>query len=256
MVKRGVGGLLAGAAAVAVGYGAPGITAVGPVRRRLAPRLAGLGRPDHVALTFDDGPDPRSTPRFLAALDAHRVRATFFMLGPMVTAAPQLAADIAAAGHEVGVHGWEHRYAVLRGPRALHDDLARARDAIAEATGTAPARYRPPYGVLSSGALMAAHRLGLQPVLWSCWGREWACGATPGSVFQTLTRDLAGGATVLLHDSDCTSPPGAAAAALGALPWLLEECAERGLSVGALAEHRPKQPLSKAGSVRQSSGPR
>ncbi len=228
---------MAGLAGLAVGYAGPGITAIGPVRRRLFPALAGVGPAGHVALTFDDGPDPRCTPRFLALLDSRGVRATFFMLGPMVAAAPGLAAEVAAAGHEVGVHGWDHRYAVLRGPWALHDDLARARDAIAEATGTEPRLYRPPYGVLSSGALRAARKTGLRPVLWSNWGREWVRGATPGSVYQTLARNLSGGATVLLHDSDCTSPAGSADAALGALPSLLDECAARGLSVGTAAEH-------------------
>jgi hypothetical protein len=77
----------------------------------------------------------------------------------------------------------------------------------------------------------------VQPVLWTCWGREWARGATPDSVYRTLLANLGGGGTVLLHDSDCTSPPGAADAALAALPWLLDECARRGLSVGPLAEH-------------------
>ncbi len=122
----------------AVAHGGPGLTALAPVRRRF-PRWPGLSAPDHVALTFDDASDPRFTPGFLAALDARRVRATFFLLGPMVQAAPGLAAEIAAAGHEIGVHGWDHRYATVRGPRALHDDLARARDTIAAATGTAPA---------------------------------------------------------------------------------------------------------------------
>jgi peptidoglycan/xylan/chitin deacetylase (PgdA/CDA1 family) len=228
--------VLAGGAAIAVAQGAPGLTGLAPVRR-LFPGLAGAGAADHVALTFDDGPDPRSTPRFLAALAAHRVHATFFLLGPMVQAAPQLAAQIAAAGHEIGVHGWAHRYATLRGPRALHDDLARACDTIAAATGTVPRLYRPPYGVLSAGALIAARSLRLRPILWSTWGREWAAGATPASVQTTLASTLAGGATVLLHDSDAAAPPGSAAAALGALPWLLDECTRRGLRVGPLAEH-------------------
>ena len=225
-------GLLAGgAAALAVAQGAPGLTALAPVRRRF-PGLAGAGAAGHVALTFDDGPDPGFTPRFLATLASRRVRATFFLLGPMVQAAPRLAAEIAAGGHEIGVHGWDHRYATVRGPRALHDDLARACDTVAAATGTVPRLYRPPYGVLSASALIAAHRLGLRPVLWTTWGREWAPGATPGSVRATLARTLGGGGTVLLHDSDCTAPSGKAAAALGALPWLLDECACRGLRVG------------------------
>jgi peptidoglycan-N-acetylglucosamine deacetylase len=232
-----LGGAAVALAGLAAGQGAPGITAIGPVRRRFFPGLAGQGRAGHVALTFDDGPDPASTPSFLATLDAHRIRATFFLLGPMVRADRPLAAEVAAAGHEIGVHGWAHRYATLRSPWALYDDLARAYDTIAEVTGAAPRWYRPAYGVLSAGSLLACHRLGLRPVLWTCWGREWDRGATPDSVQATLSRTLAGGATVLLHDSSATARPGAAAAALGALPWLLGECTVCGLAVGPLAEH-------------------
>jgi peptidoglycan/xylan/chitin deacetylase (PgdA/CDA1 family) len=227
--------LLAGGATLAIAQGAPGLTALAPVRR-LFPRLAGAGRPDHVALTFDDGPDPRFTPRLLATLDARRVHATFFLLGPMAQAAPGLAAEIASAGHEIAVHGWEHRYATVRGPGALHD-VARACDTIAAVTGALPRLYRPPYGVLSAGALIAARRLELRPILWSSWGREWAPGATPGSVQATLASTLDGGATVLLHDSEAAAPAGTAAAALGALPWLLDECGRRGLRTGPIAGH-------------------
>jgi len=225
------------AAGLAIAQAGPGVTAVGPLRRRLFPRLAGLGRPDHVALTFDDGPDPASTPAFLDVLAARQLHATFFMLGSMVARTPQLAAEIAAAGHEIAVHGWAHRYTILRSPWDVSSDLARAHDAVSAATGQRPRFFRPPYGVLSSGAILAARRLGLTPVLWSCWGREWAPGATPDSVFATVAAHLTGGATILLHDSDCTSPAGAASAALGALPWLLDECSARGLAVGTLAGH-------------------
>ena len=225
------------ASCLAVAHAGPGVTALAPVRRRFFPRLSGQGRAGHVALTFDDGPDPAWTPAFLEVLATWRVRATFFMLGAMAAQAPGLAAEIAAAGHEVAVHGWAHQYTVLRGPRAVADDLARAKDAVAAATGAQPRFYRPPYGVLSAGALAAARRLGLTPVLWTCWGREWTPGATPRSVWATLGGNLTGGATVLLHDSDCTSPPGSAAAALGALPLLLEECAVRTLVAGPVAEH-------------------
>jgi peptidoglycan-N-acetylglucosamine deacetylase len=157
------------AAALAVGQGGPGLTALGPVRRRLFRRLAGYGDAGHVALTFDDGPDPRSTPDFLDLLARRDVRATFFLLGSMTAAAPGLAAEVAAAGHEIAVHGWEHRYLTARGPRDTFRDLARARDTTATATGQVPVYYRPPYGVLSGGALVAARRLGLRPLLWTCW---------------------------------------------------------------------------------------
>jgi len=165
------------------------------------------------------------------------VRATFFLLGSQVAMMPKLAAEIVAVGHEVAVHGWDHRYLPLRGPLATYDHLARTMDAITSATGTVPWLFRPPYGVLSTPAIVAARRLGLAVVLWSCWGREWTPAATPQSVLATLKQDLRGGATVLLHDSDRTSPAGSARAALGALPLLLDECAKQELWVGPLGEH-------------------
>ncbi len=228
---------VAGAAALAAAYAGPGVTGIGPLRMLAFRRLAGQGNPAHVALTFDDGPDPESTPEFARALAERDIRATFFMLGSMVARAPGLAADIAAAGHEVGVHGYDHRYLTMRGPRATRSDLTRATELIESVTGTRPRLFRPPYGVLSGPALLAARDLGLTPVLWGTWGREWAPGATPTSVLQTLIRGLDGGVTVLLHDSGCTSPPGAWQAGLGALPRFLDECERLGLRVGPLAEH-------------------
>ncbi len=237
LARRAAAAGAAAAGALAVAHAAPALTSVPALRIGVLPGLAGVGDRDHVALTFDDGPDPASTPRFLDTLAARGVQATFFLLGSMLARAPGLGRELVEAGHEVAVHGWEHRYLVLRGPAATYDDLARARDLVGDVTGQAPMFFRPPYGVLSTAALRAARRLQLRPVLWTAWGKDWSARATPRSVLDTVCGDLAGGGTVLLHDSDCTSAPGAWRSALGALPALLDECAGRGLRVGPLREH-------------------
>ncbi|MFD7875171.1 polysaccharide deacetylase family protein [Streptomyces sp. NPDC059766] len=224
-------------AVLATAHCAPVISTFGPLRNRLMPRLAGQGRADHVALTFDDGPDPKSTPAFLQLLAARRVQATFFLLGSEARRSPDLVREIAAEGHEIGVHGWAHRPLLLRGPRATHTDLARARDTVAEITGRRPTLFRPPYGVMSGSAHRAARSLGLTPVLWTCWGEDWTARATPESVHRTVVTDLHGGGTVLLHDSDRTSAPGAWRSALAALPRILDTCEERGYEAGPLREH-------------------
>jgi peptidoglycan/xylan/chitin deacetylase (PgdA/CDA1 family) len=220
---------------------APALTALPRVRTRLFPRLAGLGDPDRVALTFDDGPHPDSTPHFVEALRARGVRATFFLLGSMLARTPELGRELVDAGHEVAVHGWGHRNLLLEGPGATYDELARAAEFIAGTTGSRPRFFRPPYGVLSLPALLAARRLELTPVLWSRWGKEWSRSATLGSVRETLTAGLTGGATVLLHDSDCAFASGSGSGSwrfsLAALPVLLDHCADRGLRVGPLREH-------------------
>lgn len=222
---------------VVVSQALPALSSIAPMRNRLLPALAGTGDPGHVALTFDDGPDPKSTPLFLDLLAARGVTATFFLLGFMLERAPALAREIAAAGHEIALHGFTHRCLLARGYRSTRDDLTRGHDVIGEVTGAPPRWYRPPYGVLTTSAQVTAHRLGMRTVLWTAWGRDWTARATPDSVQSLVQRDLRGGGTILLHDSDCTSKPGAWRSTLGAVPRLLDTIDARGLRVGPLRAH-------------------
>ncbi|MFG2589627.1 polysaccharide deacetylase family protein [Streptomyces sp. NPDC048438] len=233
-----VSGAVAGAlAAAAVWHVGPAATWLPPVRRIFCPALDGRGRADHVALTFDDGPDPASTPYFMRVLAKHEVRATFFLVGASLQRYPALGRALVAGGHEVAVHGWQHDRPWFPAPLRDVREVARAADSVRRICGTAPQWYRPPYGILTGGRLTAARRAGLQPVLWSTWGRDWTESADARSVKASVLRDLTGGGTVLLHDADGWSAPGAWRATLGALPGLLAECRRLGLRVGPLGEH-------------------
>ncbi|MFE9098605.1 polysaccharide deacetylase family protein [Streptomyces sp. NPDC007264] len=228
---------LAPFAAVAAAHIGPALTWLPGPRLRLFPRLAGAGRPDHVALTFDDGPDPRSTPHFLDALDGLGVRATFFVLGESVLRHPALTRETAERGHELAVHGWTHDRPWLPAPGREAAGLARAVQALCDIGGRRPHWYRPPYGILTGGRWAAARRAGLRPVLWTAWGRDWTAAATPESVRALADAGLRGGGTLLLHDSDRMSAPDCWRAALGALPAVVDDCRAAGLTVGPLAEH-------------------
>ena len=214
--------------ALAAAHLVPSVAAVPALRRHVVPSQ------DCVALTFDDGPDPASTPLFLDALATLDVRATFFLLGSHLAAAPDIAQRIVAEGHEVAVHGWSHTPHLLRTPRAIAADLRRARDLVAATTGTAPRFWRPPHGIPTGAGLLAAARLGLQPVLWTVDGRDWQARATAGTITDRIAAGLRPGAVVLLHDSDVTSAPGSWRAALSALPDIVAACRERGLAAGPL----------------------
>jgi peptidoglycan-N-acetylglucosamine deacetylase len=224
---------LAGLALLHVGPAATWLPAV----RRLLPGLAGVGTADHVALTFDDGPDPRSTPRFLDELERLGCRGTFFVLGEMLERHPELGLRIVARGHEIAVHGWGHGNALVTRPGRMAAEMNRATELVTAVTGVNPDWYRPPYGVLSAETLIAARGLGLRPVLWTAWGRDWTRSASPASVLDTMVPGLRGGATLLLHDSDCTSAPGSWRSGLGALPELVDRCRSAGLRIGPLRDH-------------------
>ncbi|MEU8569877.1 polysaccharide deacetylase family protein [Streptomyces pathocidini] len=236
--SRAAAGALSGAAvAVAAWHFGPAATWIPAVRRVVSPALDGQGDPGHVALTFDDGPDPDSTPHFLRVLDRLGVRATFFVLGSALEQHPDLGRRIVAEGHELAVHGWRHERPWRPRPRQDARDVARAADAVLRIGGRRPLWYRPAYGVLTAGRLAAARRAGLQPVLWSVWGRDWTARADAHSVLAELTPGLRGGATILLHDSDRTSAPGAWRSALEALPPAVAACRSQGLRVGPLESH-------------------
>jgi peptidoglycan/xylan/chitin deacetylase (PgdA/CDA1 family) len=220
-----------------VAHAAPSVAFLPGPRRRLLPTLAGIGDPGHVALTFDDGPSTRSTPLFLDLLRERGVRATFFLLGDQVARTPDIARAMVAEGHEVAVHGWNHRCLLLKGPHRTRAELRTARDIIENTTGVRPRWFRAPYGVFSTSSLLAARSLGLTPVLWSAWGFDWTKRATGTSVRRRVLKDLDGGGTILLHDSDIAAAPQAWRSTLDALPHVLDECVRRGLEVGPLRDH-------------------
>lgn len=227
----------AGAAATAV----PSPLSFGPWRRRLTPwaatpELSGISRVPHVALTFDDGPDRSSTPAFLRLLDDLGVTATFFVLGAHLGDRSMLR-ETAAAGHEIGIHGWDHRPVSFHSPTGLRDGLLRTRDLVEDELGAPVVWYRPPYGVLTPAASWAARRAGLHTVLWSAWGRDWERRATPASVVALVTRQIGPGGTVLLHDSDRTSAPGSWRTTLRATKALVPGWLACGWQVGALEQH-------------------
>jgi peptidoglycan/xylan/chitin deacetylase (PgdA/CDA1 family) len=224
-------------AALAARHFAPALGSVTPLAMRVAPTFSGIGTPGHVALTFDDGPDPASTPQFLAVLDELNIKATFFMLGSMVRQAPTLAAEVAAAGHEIAVHADDHTSMLKRSTQSAIDNVRRAHGDIAEITGTEPRFFRPPYGLCSWGALRAAHECGLQTVLWTAWGRDWRANATADTVVADLLKGQLDGGTMLLHDSDCTSAPLSWRNTIAALPPLVDVLREQALVVGPLRDH-------------------
>lgn len=223
-------------AAVVLAQVAPAATWLDQPTTWLLPRLKGVGRPDHVALTFDDGPDPQSTPRFLDALDRAGWTATFFLLGCQARRAPEVVDQILARGHEIGLHGDRHRSHLRSSPRTVAADLHDGFRTLERLTGTPPRWFRPPYGELSLGSVLAAGRLGLHPVLWTAWGRDWRAGETGASVAARVCRTVEPGGTILLHDSDVTSTPGSWRATLAALPLIAQRLGSS-VRVGPLAEH-------------------
>ncbi len=189
-----------------------------------------------ISLTFDDGPHPQGTPAVLDVLAQAGARATFFLVGEQVAREPSLAAEIAAAGHEIALHGYRHTLLLRRTPWELAGDLDRAFDTIAVATGSEPTLYRPPYGVFSAAGLALVRRRGWSPVLWSRWGRDWTRRATPEGIARLATRSLGAGDIVLLHDADDYSAAGSWARTAAALPAIVDAALALGQPLVAVSD--------------------
>ncbi len=168
-----------------------------------------------VALTFDDGPDPRWTPTVLALLRSHQVRATFCLVGQHVSRHPELVRRIAADGHALCNHSWSHDEAMQRRSAAsVSADLARTTRAITSAAGRPPQYYRAPGGNFAPSAVAEAKRQGLRLLGWSVDAYDWR---RPAST-EITRRVLAGarpGGVILLHDG--YGPRGNTVAALRTL---------------------------------------
>jgi peptidoglycan-N-acetylglucosamine deacetylase len=181
-----------------------------------------------VALTFDDGPSERYTPRVLDILARYDVTASFFLTGSCAHASRELVRATAAAGHTVGNHTWSHPSLVGLTEEEFAEQVDRAGDMLAELAAR-PVRFvRPPYGDIDDECLTRIRARGLTAVHWSVDPTDWR--RPPADVLATRVLDaLHPGAVILLHDGGREREQ-----TLAALPLILEGAADRGYATTAL----------------------
>jgi peptidoglycan/xylan/chitin deacetylase (PgdA/CDA1 family) len=155
-----------------------------------------------VALTFDDGPDPRDTPQLLEVLARQQVTATFFQLGQRAEQSPALVSAVAAAGHQLALHGYRHRPFPLEAPLALRAQLAYTQRLLVALSGQESAvirDVRPPYGLCTPAGLRALAAWGYRPVMWSVAPFHWQ--QPPSATIAQATHLVRPGSVLVLHES-------------------------------------------------------
>ncbi len=182
----------------------------------------GRAREAGLALTFDDGPDPETTPQVLDALREAGVPATFFVLADRAEAHPELIRRMLAEGHEVHPHGEVHRHAWTRAPWGVWQDVQRAAERLQRLTGVRPTYYRPPHGAYTLATVLALRAAHLTGAHWTVEAHDWRPDFTPEDVTRRVLEHARPGGIIVMHDAG----PGAENT-IPALPGLIAELRAR-----------------------------
>jgi peptidoglycan/xylan/chitin deacetylase (PgdA/CDA1 family) len=164
------------AAPVAIVAATAGLTvyAAGHPRAQLfGSTICGTNSPSKLAITFDDGPNPAFTPKFLDLLERYHAHATFFFIGRFVRECPALVRETAARGHAIGSHTNTHPNLFWLSPARIKEELTGCNDAISDVTGAGPKWFRPPWGLRNPWVISAARALGQRTVMWSLITSDW-----------------------------------------------------------------------------------
>ncbi|EYB67620.1 polysaccharide deacetylase [Deinococcus phoenicis] len=199
----------------------------------------GKQRRKALALTFDDGPDPVTTPAVLDALREAGARATFFVIAGRAEAHPDLIRRMLAGGHEVEAHAARHVHAWARTPWGALLDPLRAARRVSAVTGRPVRLHRPPHGAYTLATLLGQRAAGVTGAHWSVEGRDWHPAFTPEGVRQRVGALAHPGAVVVLHDAG----PGARNT-VPMLPGLLADLRGRGYALVPLGELEGAAPLT------------
>ena len=152
-----------------------------------------------VALTFDDGPHPRTTAEILDVLKEYGVRATFFNVGENAVKRPELTAREAAEGHEIGNHTFSHINIKPLSPEKVKKQILDTETAVTDAANVKTTLFRPPEGRIGEAGERVAEELGYTVVLWSVDTRDWTH-RTAYAIAKTVTDNVKDGDVILCHD--------------------------------------------------------
>lgn len=174
-------------------------------------------------LTFDDGPDPDTTPRVLDILQAHDVRATFFCTGSKVVASPGIFARMAAGGHLIGNHGYSHLNGLTTSVRTYCADVIKGRDI------TCSNLFRPPYGRLRVRQYRILER-SMQIVFWDLMPYDFDSGLTAEGSYAILLKRIRPGSVIVLHDTSSSN-------VCDYLARFITHASEQGFSFGSVDDY-------------------
>lgn len=217
------------------------VHALSPVTSVAGSLVAVRTQQPHAVLTFDDGPEPRGTEGVLAALAERSATATFFVLVHRAQRHAALLDEVVAAGHEIGLHGIDHRRLTRLDRDEVRRNLADGHSQLQDLLGARVRWFRPPYGAQTPSVWRSVRRQGLEPVLWGPCAWDWL----PLPEAQLAARALRGldrGAVLLAHDGFARRQDGADDAPVPRLNRadlirrVLDGMTERGLAGRSLTE--------------------
>jgi peptidoglycan/xylan/chitin deacetylase (PgdA/CDA1 family) len=195
-----LGPVLAGASAAAA-LTTAGYQSMAPTGQWYGRTFTGLAPgTKQLALTYDDGPNDPHTQRMLEVLARHNVRATFFLIGRFVQQRPDLAREIAQAGHVIGNHTFTHPFLTFKPTAEIRRELNDCHSAIQDAIGQHSNLFRPPFGARRPAVLSTVRELGLEPVMWNVTGYDWDAPPPCAEIEKKVTKQIRGGDVILLHD--------------------------------------------------------
>jgi peptidoglycan-N-acetylglucosamine deacetylase len=204
---------VAGAALATAGlaWGAFSYASRWPASQIFGPTLIAPQKPNELALTYDDGPNPEWTPQLLDILARQNIRATFFLIGSYAARQPALVRQIAAAGHVIGNHSWHHPNLALTPAARVRNELTRAKTTIEAITGKKIHLFRPPFGARRPEVLKIARSIGLTPVMWNAMTNDWSnpnAESIAKNLIAKIRRNQQNGvaSNIVLHDGSHTDP--------------------------------------------------
>ncbi|GMX63760.1 hypothetical protein Elgi_32400 [Paenibacillus elgii] len=151
-----------------------------------------------VALTFDDGPDGKYTPKILDILKQHNVKATFFVVGSQVSKYPDFLKRIHEEGHAIGNHTWDHANLTKLTDAKIKQELKETDDWVEQTVGIYPSMVRAPYGAISASVKETVEKTGRPLIGWNVDPRDWA-GTAPKDIIANIQTHTKPGSVILLH---------------------------------------------------------
>ncbi len=198
------------------------------VENNLVPS-ASIAGGSEIHLTFDDGPNPATTPYLLELFEEEGVKATFFVIGNQVEKHEDLLLEISKHGHTIGNHTYSHLFLPMLSRQKMEKEILTTSQRIKDVTGQQPKLFRPPFGIVDKKAHLLLQEQGMKTVYWSAFSEDWRQ-IGERSVVDRLSKYAVPGGIMIMHELEPTGHQ-----TIGAARTLIRKLKDRNYKFSAIA---------------------